>query len=201
MSLKVENIKKLMGWCPNARAHQARWHINLENFDSDIPDRTRGEGGDTKNMGWLRKASTRILLLDIFLTFVYFLVLNQIGLNLMAFLLVGFFAIVHVAFYWKTQMQRYDDLVKQPVTEYSNKRKIISFAIPVVLYLVTFFLNIIVGHEHALQTIFSLGGGFLIGMWLIYFQIKYWEKMNHKTIYINKRDGMWKTSYVIQERK
>jgi len=47
----------------------------------------------------------------------------------------------------------------------------------------------------------SFGGGLLVGMWLIYFQIIYWEKMNHKTIYINKRDGMWKTLYVIRERK
>ena len=43
-----ECFRKLMGWCPNAKAHEARRHVNLENFDSDVPDRARGEGGDTK---------------------------------------------------------------------------------------------------------------------------------------------------------
>ncbi len=201
MSLNVEYIKKLMGWCPNAKAHEARRHVNLENFDSDVPDRARGGNGDLINPGRFRKVSTRILLLDIFLTFVYFLILTHIGLNLI-FLLTGFLTVlVHVASYWKTQMQRYDDLVKQPVTEYSNKKKSIIVAIPFVLYFVIFFLSIVVGQEHALQTMFSFGGGFLVGMWLIYFQIIYWEKMNHKKIYINKRDGMWKTSYIIREGK
>ena len=91
MNWKVEYIKKLMGWCPNAKAHEARQHVNLENFDSDIPDRARGENGDLKNLGRLRKTSTRILLIDIFFTFVYFLVLNQIGINLI-FLLAGSFS-------------------------------------------------------------------------------------------------------------
>ena len=98
-------FRKLMGWCPNAKTLEARQHVNLENFNSDVPDRSSGEGGDTKSMGWLRKASTPILLFDIFFTLVYFLVLNRIGLNLMIFLLVGFSVIVHTAFYWKSQMQ------------------------------------------------------------------------------------------------
>jgi hypothetical protein len=196
-----ECFRKLMGWCPNAKTLEARQHVNLENFNSDVPDRSRGEGGDTKSMGWLRKASTPILLFDIFFTLVYFLVLNRIGLNLMIFLLVGFSVIVHTAFYWKSQMQRYNDLVKQPVTEYSNKKKWIILTTSFVLYFLTFFLSIIIGHEHAFQTIFSFGGGFLIGMWLVYFQIIYWEKKNHKMIYREKSYSMWKHSYIIRERK
>ena len=90
MSLKVENIKKLMGWCPNAKAHEARQHVNLENFNSDVPDRARGEGGDTKSLGWFRKESTLILLTAISVTFVYFIVLNHVGINLI-FLLAGTF--------------------------------------------------------------------------------------------------------------
>lgn len=201
MNRQVENIKKLMGWCPNARAQEARQHVNLENFDSNVPDRARGEGGDLKNLGWLRKASTPILLFDIFFTLVYFLVFNQIGLNPMIFLPVGFLVMVHVAFYWKSQMQRYDELVKQPVTEYSNKKKWIILAISFVLYFVMFSLSIIIGHEHALQTIFSFGGGFLVGMWLVYFQIICWEKKNHKVIYRDRSYGMWKYSYIIRESK
>jgi hypothetical protein len=48
MSLKVESIKKLMGWCPNTRAYEARQRTNFESFESDIPDRAKGDSGDQK---------------------------------------------------------------------------------------------------------------------------------------------------------
>lgn len=114
MALKY--IKKLMGWCPNVRAHETRQHISLENFESDIPDRAGGEKGDLKNPGWLRKASTRTLLVYTFFTIICFQVFYQTGIK-MTFLLTGSFISLSVTIlYWKTQMKRYDDLIKQPVT-------------------------------------------------------------------------------------
>jgi hypothetical protein len=98
-------------------------------------------------------------------------------------------------------MQRYDNLVKQPVSEYSKTKKSVIIAIPFVLNFVIVFLSIIVGQERAIQPIFSLGRGFLIAIWLSYFQIIYWEKKTHKTIYFDKSYGMWKKSYLIRERK
>lgn len=190
-----------MGWCPNAKANEAKRRISLENFDSDTPDRARGEGGDTENRSWFRKASTRILLIATSITFVYFLIFNQTGINLI-FSLAGFFIVtVYFAFHWKTQMQEYNNLVKQPVTEYSKKMRITMIAIIIVLSSLRYLFGIIVGQELAWQAMLSLYGGFLVFIWLSYFQIKYWEKMNHKTIYINKREGTWKRSYIIQETK
>jgi hypothetical protein len=43
MSLKIENIKKFMGWCPNAKSNETRKYFLLENFDLEIPDRPGGE--------------------------------------------------------------------------------------------------------------------------------------------------------------
>jgi len=56
MTMILKYIKKLMGWCPYAKTYEAeaRRHANLENFDSNIPDRARGENGDLKNSGWLQ---------------------------------------------------------------------------------------------------------------------------------------------------
>jgi hypothetical protein len=190
-----------MGWCPYAKVKEAKRPVSFESLDLNIPNRANGEGGDTKSLGWFRKASTRILLLDIFLTFVYFLIFIQIGINLI-FLLAGLFIVLfHFTLYWKTQIKKYDALVKHPVVEYSNKMIIVSFAIIFMLYFLRFFLDIAVSQELAWQATLSLCGGLLVGMWLNYFQIKYWEKMNHKTIYVNKYAGMRKTSYVIQEEK
>jgi hypothetical protein len=200
VNLKVENIKKLIGWCPNARAYNDRQHVNLENFNSDVPDRARGEG-DTKSLGWFRKESTIILLTAISVTFVYFIVLNHVGINLI-FLLAGtFISLICFAFYWKTQIRIYNDLVKQPVTEYSKKMRIAMIAIILVLSSARYLFGIIVGQELAWQAMLSLYGGFLIFIWLSYLQIKYWEKVNHKKIFFNKREGTWKRSYIIQETK
>ncbi len=197
MALKY--IKKLMGWCPNVRAHEARQHINLENFESDIPDRAGGENGDLKNPGWLRKASTRTLLVYTFFTIISLLVFYQTGIK-MTFLLAGSFISLSVTIlYWKTQMQRYDNLIKQPVTEYSNKRKITTFATVLVVYFVLSYIKAN-GGVLAVQAMISFIGGFLVSMWLEYLQLIYWEKKNHMKIYIKTEKGFQKL-YVLGEKE
>lgn len=199
MNLNTEYIKKLMGWCPNAGAAEARRNVNFENFNSDIPERAGKENGDLKNPGWFRKASTRTLLVYTFFTIIYLLVFYQTGIKL-TFLLAGSFISLSVTvLYWKTQMRRYDDLIKQPVTEYSNKRKIITFAIVLVVYFVLSYIETN-GGELAVQAMISFIGGFLVSMWLEYLQILYWERKNRKVIYVDKGYG-WKKSYIILERE
>lgn len=199
MNLNTEYIKKLLGWCPNARASEARRHVNFENFESGVPERAGGENGDLKNLGWFRKASTRPLLVYTFFTLMYLLIFYQIGISLI-FLLAGSFSSLFLSiFFWKTQMKRYDDLVKKPVTEYSNKRKIITFAITCAVYFVMSYLDAN-ARGLAVQAMISFVGGFLVSMWLEYLQILYWERKNHKIIYIDKGYG-WKKSYIIRERK
>ncbi|AKB30610.1 hypothetical protein MSSIT_3891 [Methanosarcina siciliae T4/M] len=194
-----EQIKKLMGWCPNVRASEARQQSNLENFASDIPERAGKENGDPKNLGWFRKASTRPLLIYTFFTIIYLLVFYQTGIKL-TFLLAGSFISLSVTvLYWKNQMQKYDELIKKPVTDCSNKRKISLLATIFAVYFVMSCLYANAG-ELAVQAMISFGGGFLVSMWLEYFQILYWERKNHKIIYIDKGYG-WKKSYIIRERK
>lgn len=200
MSLKVENIKKLMGWCPNARSHESRQHINFENFESGVPDREKGDNGDQKNPGWLQKASTRTLLVDIFLTFMYFSVLIQLGVNLI-FLLAGFFtALISFIFSWNANMRLYDSLEKQRLIDNSNLKRL-CIILTYVLFSFVIVCFYIIGYGLALQVILSFFGGYLAYFWLSYFQLIYWEKKNHRTIYFDKRLGTWKTSYVIRERK
>jgi len=199
VNLNTEYIKKLMGWCPNARAVEAGRNVSFESFNSDIPERSRGENGDLKNPGWLRKTSIQTLLISTFLTLVYIPVINQLGINL-TFLLTGsFISLFFVVFYWKAQMKRYDSLVKQPTIDYSNKKKL--YNVLFYLFLILIFSLYLKSQETALQAIFSFVGGLVAGMWLSYFQLIYWEKKNHKTIYFDKSYGTWKKSYIIRERK
>jgi hypothetical protein len=199
VNLNTEYIKKLMGWCPNARASEARKNVSFENFNSDIPERTGGENGDLKNIGWLRKTSIQTLLISTFLTLVYIPVINQFGINT-NFLLVGFFiSMFFVMFYWKAQMQRYDALAKQPIIDYSDKDKL--YYLLSYVFLILIFILYFKSQETALQAIFSFVGSLMIGMWLSYFQLIYWQKKNHKAIYFDKSYGTWKKSYIIRERK
>jgi hypothetical protein len=194
-----DQIKKLMGWCPNARAAEARRNVSFENFNSDIPERAGKENGDLKNPDRLRKTSIQTLLINTFLTLVYIPVINPLGINL-TFLLTGsLVSLFFVIFYWKAQMKRYDALAKQPIIDYSNKKKL-YYVLSYVFLILIFSLNLKT-QETALQAMFSFGGGLLISMWLSYFQLIYWEKKNHKTIYFEKSYGTWRKSYIILEKK
>ncbi|AKB34505.1 hypothetical protein MSSAC_4314 [Methanosarcina siciliae C2J] len=191
-----EQIKKLMGWCPNVRASEAGRNVSFENFNSDIPARAGKENGDPKNLGWFRKASTRPLLIYTFFTLIYLLIFRQEGISLV-FLLAGSFSSLFLSiFFWKNQMQKYDELIKKPVTECSNKRKMSLLATIFAVYFVMSYLDA----NYRGQAMISFFGGFLVSMWLEYFQILYWERKNHKIIYIDKGYG-WKKSYIIRERK
>lgn len=199
MSLIVENIKKLMGWCPNARSHETRQHINFESFESGIPDKATGDDGDQRNPGWFQKASTRTLLVDIFLTFMYFSVLIQLGVNLI-FLLVGFFiALISFIFSWNAKMRLYGSLEKQRLIDNSNLERLCTILAYILLFVILCLY--ISGRGLALQVTLSFFGGYLVYFWLGYFQILYWEQKNHKRIYFDKSHGTWKKSYVILERK
>ena len=196
MNLNTKYIKKLMGWCPNVRASEARQQSNLENFASDIPERAGKENGDPKNLGWFRKASTRPFLIYTFFTLIYLLIFSQKGISLV-FLLAGSFSSLFLSiFFWKNQMQKYDKLIKKPVTECSNKRKMSLLATIFAVYFVMSYLDT----NYRGQAMISFFGGFLVSMWLEYLQILYWERKNHKIIYIDKGYG-WKKSYIILERE
>ncbi|MCC4767965.1 DUF1673 family protein [Methanosarcina sp. DH1] len=196
MSLKVEYIKKLMGWCPNAKAYEARQHANLESFDSDIPDRARGENGDLKDPGWLRKESNQILLFDIFLTFVYLLMINLIDLNLL-YLLAGFLvALSQLVLRWNKQMQRYNDIARKPITRYGSKEKYLPGLLFIIFTILFTSLLIVLSYmfNFGIPSIpafyFSILWFF---MWGFYFQLIYWEMKNHMKICIIFENGFQKT--------
>jgi hypothetical protein len=195
-----DQIKKFMGWCPYAKAYETRQLTNLENFDSGVPDRAKGDNSCLKSPGWLQKASTRTLLVDVFLTFMYFSVLIQLGINLI-FLLAGFFtALISFIFSWNAKMRLYDSLEKQRLIDNSNLKRL-CIILTYVLFSFIIVCLYIIGYGLALQVTLSFFGGYLVYFWLGYFQILYWEHKNHKKIYFDKSYGKWKKSYIIRENK
>ena len=191
-----------MGWCPNAREFEARQRTNLKVLESDIPDRAKRDDGDQKNPGWLRKTSTYTFLINTFFTLVYILAINHMGLNLV-FLLAGvFISAAFIVLNWTNQMHKYDTLAQELTYKNSGMKKV-SQIMNLIFYCMIFYwiFSGNVERNFSMQVAFSFMSGFLVGMWLSYFQLLYWEKKNHKTIYFNKSYGKWETSYMIRESK
>jgi hypothetical protein len=141
-----------MGWCPNAKAHEARQPINFESFEFGISSRTGGNDGDQKNLGWFQKINIQTFLINTFLTLVSLLVINQLGVNLFFLLTGSLISLFFIIFDWNAQMRRYDSLVKQPVIDYSGKKTlyyILAYAFMIVIFYLWFK-----GQELAMHAVF-----------------------------------------------
>ncbi|MDR7666230.1 DUF1673 domain-containing protein [Methanosarcina sp. Z-7115] len=196
-----ERIKKLMGWCPNAKAHETRRHVSPENFDSYVPDRARDDNIDLKTPGWLRRISNQILLFAIFLTFVHLLIYNQIGLNfdLTINLLTGSIpALSYFVFYWNERIQRFNDIAKKPVVRYVSKVSYLWILIIIILLILLMVLSYLIRQSWH-SALFGLSI-ILFLTWGFYFQLIYWEKKNRMKIYIKYENSFEKT-YAIREKE
>lgn len=206
MSRETRHIKKLMGWCPNAKTNEARRHLNIksfENFEANSREgREKAEISET--LYGYRRVSTRIFLINASLTLLYPIPLTIIGLKHEAFLAGLIISILIGIFDWKKQMKRYGTLEKEPVLDYSSKVKLLLFkkwhGIPGYIFLLVSFYLWSEGKELALPFFYSFFAGSIVFLWLAYLQTIYWERKNHKTIYY-KSCGTWKTAYVVRERK
>lgn len=198
-----EYIKKLTGWCPYAKTSESGCLIPSGNFETNRRAGGR-DSGDPENPVWSRKLSSRILLVDSFLTLVYILVLAQLSVNAAA-LLAGFFiSVTFFIFAWKKQMHRYNTLAQNPVLDYSDKKNLYRrlFRIMTLIFYAAFICWIFAGGPERgflMKETLSFFAGGLVSLWLCYFQILYWERKNHKTIYLNKSFGKWKKSYIVRE--
>lgn len=152
----------------------------------------RKENEHLKNTGFLRRLTVIIFIGSSLVTLASFLEINRLGVNPI-FLFFGLaISLLAVMFFGKSQIQIYDSLEKHPIIDYSNRRKIFDSLIFLMLISLLFF-NL----QEIKEAIFSLFGGFVIWMWFSFFQLIYWEKKNHKTIYLDRSYGMWKKSVIV----
>jgi hypothetical protein len=196
VSLKAENIKRLMGWCLNTKEHEARRHVNLENFDSDVPDRARGENGDLKSPGWLQRESNQILLFAIFLTFVHFLIYNHMGI--LPSLFASLPPLFYFVFHWNERIQRFNDIAKKPIVRYVSKVSYLWVSIIIVFIALLMLLTYMIRQSWN-SALFGLSI-LLFFTWGGYIQLIYWENKNHMKIYI-KRENSFEKMYAIGEKK
>jgi hypothetical protein len=196
MNWGAKYIRKLMGWCPNAKSHGAIQQTDPENLNFDIPDRARGDNSHLKNPGWLQRESNQILLFAIFLTFVHFFIYNRIGLLPSLFALLP--PLFYFVFHWNERIQRFNDIAEKPIVRYVSKTSYLWILIIVLFVFLLMLLSYMIRQSWH-SALFGLSIVWLL-MWGFYFQLIYWEKKNHMRIYIKSGNGFQK-AYAIREKE
>ncbi len=207
MNVFTKSIRKLIGWCPNAKTLENVFQISPANFEAN--DLSGGEKARNPEIsshisGFFSRFDIRILLPTLFLTPIYINLLFQKGINEEAFFLGFSFSLLIYLLGWKKQMHYYDSLAKKPVVVSSFKKTFFwVFSVIILgLILLMVFLPYISHMIHILnaRSLYSLVAGAWIFMWGSYFQLIYWEKKNHLKIYIKSKRGFQKM-YALGEKE
>lgn len=197
-----EYIKKLMGWCPNAKALEAETRISSANVEAN----DQSEGEKAKNPiipSQYSRLDIYLLVLPIVFISVY-IKLFQKGINTEAFLLGLSLSLPIYLLGWKKQMHQYDAVKRNPVGPPSFRK---TFACVVLFLFLGFtllmaFLPYISSRAAYLlnnQALYSFVSGTLVLMWSFYFQLIYWERKNHMKMYMKREKGQQKL-YVLGEK-
>jgi hypothetical protein len=204
MTLTLEYIKKLMGWCPNAKASETASRISPANFEEC--NRSGGEKARSpKILSQISRIYSRLdvrfLLPTLFITPFYINMLFRKGVNTEALSLGILLSLLIYLLCWKKQMKRYDALAKKTIIGSSSKKAYFRFF----LVLISFFVLFMIFFPYminflSLQSIFSFLAGTWIIMWGNYFQLIYWERKNHMKIYAGSENGFQKM-YTVREKE
>lgn len=196
MTLTLEYIKKLIGWCPNAKTAETGSLISLSNFEAY--DRSGGEKGRSQNVRsrlsrLFSRLDVRILLPIIFLTPFYINFLFQKRINAEAFFLgLSLFLLIYFLC-WKKQMRQYDALAKKPIVGSPSKKLFFWIFLTLILFLIfTMFFWSYIPFFNA-RSLYSFTAGAWVLMWGNYLQLIYWERKNHMKIYTINENGFQKT--------
>jgi len=198
-----DQIKKFMGWCPNAKALETVSRINSANFEAN--DQSEGEKAKNPTVpGQHSRLDIYLLLLPIFFAPIY-IKLFQKGVNTEAFLLGLSLSLPIYLLGWKKQMHQYNAVKRNSVVSPSFRKTLACVVLFLFLgfTLLMAFLPHILSHAAYLfndQVLYSFTSGALILMWSFYLQLIYWEKKNHMKMYVKREKGQQKL-YVLGEKE
>lgn len=197
-----DQIKKLMGWCPNAKKLETGPRISSANFEA------YGRLGEEKERSPTvpsqhSRLDTQLLLLPFFFILIY-INLFQKGINTEALLLGLSLSLPIYLLGWKKQMHQYNTVKEKPVISPFFRKTLACVILFLFLgfTLLLAFLPYISSHAAYLlnyQALYSFVSGTLILMWGFYFQLIYWERKNHMKMYMKRENGQQKL-YVLGEK-
>lgn len=206
MIMTLEHIKKLMGWCPNAKASEIRSWDNPANFE--IYDQSGGEKArypkiSSQYSKLFSRLDVRLLLPALFLTPFYLILLFLKGVNTEAFFLSIFLFLLIYSLCWKKLMQQYDAIAKKPIFSSFSKIVLLLVSLSLIWFLIfpiRVFLSYTPSSNNSQPLYSFIAGIWILTMWGISLQLIYWERKNRMKICIKNENGFQKM-YALREKK
>ncbi|KCZ72697.1 Protein of unknown function (DUF1673) [Candidatus Methanoperedens nitroreducens] len=184
-----ENIRKIMGWCPNAGALTIRKSVQFDDLAVNAPD----SGGELTHItaGWWNKYHNRILFNSVIATLgaIYFFTLS--GKDNMNFFLAGLIAgIISSIVFGITEWRRLNKAAAGEFRELqiTRRKKVINYiiifgSIAVIIFVIVFFR---VKTGIRISGYYAFISGLFLFVWTQYLEVVYWERKNRKTLIVEK---------------
>jgi len=200
MTLKF--IKKLTGWCPNAKTIEVGSRVspaNFEAYDQSKEEKAR----NPKVTSLFSRLYIRFFLPTFFLTPIYIVMLFLKGVNL-DFLFLGIlFSLLINSLFWKRQIREYNAAAKKPTVRYISKIVLVFVFLSLIWFLIfpaLVFLSYTPPSINSQSMYSFIAGAWILTMWGTCFQLFYWEKKNHMKVCILNEKGLQKT-YTVGEKE
>jgi len=206
MNREAKYIRKLMGWCPNAKTFESGSQISSANFE--LYNRSRGEKARSpmalsRFSKLLSRLDVRLLLPTLFLTPLYTIILFAKGVNFQFFFLGILFSLLINLLFWKKQIREYDAAAKKPTVRYVSKIILFFVFLSLILFLSfppMVFLSYTPSSINSQSMYSFIAATWILTMWGTCLQLFFWEKRKRMRIYIKNENGFQKT-YTIGERE
>ena len=189
MTAVAEHIKRMMGWCPNVGAMEARKAmqfddivVNASDSDNELPQLTSG---------WLTKYRNRILLYSLILTMVAIGIFISEGINRLDAFMTGIIsALVFSLVTGVTEWRRLNKAAAGGFRRLQVTRKqllvnyLVIIGLIVIVIFITSYFTVRTGSN--IRNIPAFSSGFVLIVWTQFFEVVYWERKNKKTLIVEK---------------
>jgi len=183
MDVFTESIKKLMGWCPNAKTLKTQHSIHPEYLEANNQSRDRdARNSPISSPSWWNKRHNRLLIMSTGLTFfsIYWIGFQGESFISEAFILGLILGIIFnpLLCIWNW---RFLDKIKNSNKKFQIKNKLITIA--GILGLTSLLIeSSSLGWKFVLTFSLTCTSGFCLTAFLYYLTDVYWEKKNKKIV-------------------
>jgi len=185
----AQTIRKMMGWCPNLGAMEARKAmqfddivVNASDGDNELPQLTSG---------WLTKYRNRILLYSLILTLVAIWLFISEGINRLDVFMTGIISGLVLSLV--TGVTEWRKLNKAAAggfrrLQITRKQMLVNYLVILGLIVIVIFISsyFTVKTGHNIRDISAFSSGFVLIVWTQFFEVVYWERKNKKTLIVEK---------------
>jgi len=185
----VDKVKRMMRWCPNLGAMEARKAmqfddivVNASDSDNELPQLTSG---------WLTKYRNRILLYSLILTLVAIWLFISEGINRLDVFMTGIISglvlslVTGVTEWRKLNKAAAGGFRRLQVT---RKQTLVNYLVIIGLIVIVIFISsyFTVKTGRNIRDISAFISGFILIVWTQFFEVVYWEWKNKKTLIVEK---------------